>query len=184
MHLSAWHRAALRYRRLVLAALPVAAGILLAVYLGQLPTIGVGGASAPLQPVILLWACAALAASYVLAVRLAVLRVSWLQLLFRRVGHLSFGIYLAHPLVLDLVMVILRRLHLVRPDAATVLLALVLTCVLTAAFCLVVLRTPVSGPLIGRSRPRRPAGTTVRTATSPTSQHSARHVGGVCNAGA
>jgi peptidoglycan/LPS O-acetylase OafA/YrhL len=184
VHLRSWHRAVLRYRRLVLAALPVAAGILLAVYLGQLPTIGVGGASAPLQPVILLWACAALAVSYVLAVWLAGLRVSWLRLLFRRVGHLSFGIYLAHPLVLDMVMVVLRRLHLVRPDAASVLLALVLTCVLTAAFCLVVLRTPVSGPLIGRLRPRRAAGTTVLTATSPTVEHTARHVAGVCKAAA
>jgi peptidoglycan/LPS O-acetylase OafA/YrhL len=184
VHLAAWHRAALRYRRLVLAALPVAAGILLAVYLGQLPTIGVGGASAPMQPVILLWACAALAASYVVAVWLAGLRVTWLQPLFRRVGHLSFGIYLAHPLVLDLVMVVLRRLDLVRPNAATALLALTLTCVLTGAFCLLVLRTPASGPLIGRARPRRPTGKTGDTATSPAVEHPARYIAGVCKAAA
>jgi peptidoglycan/LPS O-acetylase OafA/YrhL len=184
VHLAAWHRAALRYRRLVLTALPVAAGGLLAIYLEQLPTIGVGGASAPMQPAVLVWACAALAASYLVAVWLAGLRVTWLQALFRRVGHLSFGIYLAHPLVLDLVMVVLRRLDLVRPNAATALLALVLTCVLTAAFCLLVLRTPVSGPLIGRARPGRRGGTTIRTGTSPTVEHSARYVPGVCEAAA
>ncbi|HTK67563.1 MAG TPA: acyltransferase [Pseudonocardia sp.] len=178
-HLTAWHRAVLRYRPLVLAGLPLAAGILTVVYLRELTTIGVGGASAPMQPVILLWACAALAASYVAAVGLAGLRVSWLQLLFRRVGHLSFGIYLAHPFVLDLVMVVLRRLGLVRPDAGTVLLALALTCVLTVSFCLLVLRTPVAGPLIGRSRPRVPAGTKASTANPPAVENSGRHVAGV-----
>lgn len=176
VNLTAWHRAALRCRRLVLAALPLAAAVLSVVYLRQLPTIGVGGASAPMQPVILLWACAALAASYVVAVWLAGLRAARLQLLFRRVGHLSFGIYLAHPLVLDLVMVVLRRLDLVRPDAGTVLLAFVPTCVLTVGFCLLVLRTPVSGPLIGRPGARGPAGTKVPTASPPAEENLPRHV--------
>jgi peptidoglycan/LPS O-acetylase OafA/YrhL len=156
VHLRAWHRAAMRYRRLVLAAPVAAAAIMLVVYLRRLPTVGVGGASAPMQPVILVWACAALAASYAVAVWLAGMNARWSRPLFRRAGHLSFGMYLAHPLVLDVVMVVLRRLGMVRADASSVLLVLVLTCVLTATFCLLVLRTPASAALMGR--PRRHTG--------------------------
>jgi peptidoglycan/LPS O-acetylase OafA/YrhL len=175
LHLEQWHRWVVSHRRLVLAALPAAAAVLLWVYWAQVPTRGGLGASSPLQPIIVVWSVAALGALYLLAVWIMKRGAPGLKNAFSYLAQLSFGVYLAHPMVLDLVLAVLRRTGLMGASVWVSLLALVLTLVGTVAVCSALHRTRLSLPLMGRARlsparlpqPRLPRPTT-RLVSVPT----------------
>jgi peptidoglycan/LPS O-acetylase OafA/YrhL len=163
LHLEQWHRWVVTHRALVLAAVPPAAAVLLWVYWAQVPSMGGLGASSPLQPIMVLWSVAALGALYLLAVWIVERGSPGLRNVFSYLAQLSFGVYLAHPMVLDLVLAVLRRAGLMAPSVWVSLTALVFTVVLTVAICGALHRTPLSLPLMGRKRltlrsPDRAAG--------------------------
>jgi peptidoglycan/LPS O-acetylase OafA/YrhL len=151
LHLEQWHSWVVAHRRLVLAALPVAA-VLLWVYWVQVPSRGGLGASSPLQPIMVLWSVAALGVLYLLAVWIMERGAPGLRNAFSYLAQLSFGVYLAHPMVLDLVLAVLRRVGLMAPSVWVSLIALLCTVVLSVAVCSALHRTPLSLPLMGRAR--------------------------------
>jgi hypothetical protein len=126
--------------------------VLLWVYWAQVPSMGGLGASSPLQPIMVLWSVAALGALYLLAVWIVERGWRGLRNAFGYLAQLSFGVYLAHPMVLDLVLAVLRRAGLMAPSVWVSLTALVLTVVFTVAICSALHRTPLSLPLMGRKR--------------------------------
>jgi peptidoglycan/LPS O-acetylase OafA/YrhL len=152
LHLDQWHSWVVAHRRLVLAALPVAATALLWVYWVQVPSRGGLGASSPLQPIMVLWSVAALGVLYLLAVWIMERGAPGLRNAFSYLAQLSFGVYLAHPMVLDLVLAVLRRVGLMAPSVWVSLIALLCTVVLSVAVCSALHRTPLSLPLMGRAR--------------------------------
>jgi peptidoglycan/LPS O-acetylase OafA/YrhL len=152
LHLEQWHRWVVSHRPLVLAAVPAAAAVLLWVYWAQVPTRGGLGASSPLQPIMVLWSVAALGALYLLAVWIMERGAPGLKNAFSYLAQLSFGVYLAHPMVLDLVLAVLRRTGLMAASVWVSVIALVLTVVGTVAVCSALHRTPLSLPLMGRAR--------------------------------
>jgi peptidoglycan/LPS O-acetylase OafA/YrhL len=152
LHLERWHRWVVEHRPLVLGAVPVAAAVLLWSYWAQLSALGALGASSPLQPVMVLWSVAALGALYLLAVRIIERGPEWVRGAFSYGAQLSFGVYLAHPMVLDLVLAVLRRAGLMRPSVWVSLAALMLTVVVTVVICAALHRTRLSLPLMGRTR--------------------------------
>jgi peptidoglycan/LPS O-acetylase OafA/YrhL len=150
IHLPRWHRWLLRHRLALLAAVPPAGAALLATYFAQLTGRGPIGASSPLQPIMLVWALAVLAALYVLAVTLTTHRTPLLVRWARAGAHLSFGVYLAHPLILDLVLATFTRLGLLAPSRWMSLAALALTTTISFTGCALLRRTRASPALIGR----------------------------------
>jgi len=152
LHLEQWHRWVVAHKGLVLGAVPPAAAVLLWVYWAQVPSMGGLGASSPLQPVMVLWSVAALGALYLLAVWIMERGSRGVRNAFSYLAQLSFGVYLAHPMVLDLVLAGLRRAGLMVPSVWVSILALVLTVVLTVAICSALHRTPLSLQLMGRGR--------------------------------
>lgn len=152
LHLERWRSWVVEHRTLVLGALPVAAAVLLWTYWAQVPGRGGLQASNPLQPVMVLWSVAALGVLYLLAVWIMDRGAGWLRDAFSYGAQLSFGVYLAHPMVLDLVLGLLRRSGLLRPSVWVSLTALALTVVITVAICAALHRTALSLPLMGRAR--------------------------------
>lgn len=158
LHLERMHNWLTGHRALVLAAVPVAGALLLWAYWVQLPTRGAMWAGTPLQPVMVLWAAAALGALYLAAVRLSRLRGSLTRAVFDYGAQLSFGVYLAHPLVLDVVQSVARRLGLFAASPWFVLVSFVLTVAGSVAMCALVHRTRFSLALMGRTRRDRRVG--------------------------
>jgi hypothetical protein len=76
----------------------------------------------------------------------------WVRTTFSYGAQLSFGVYLAHPMVLDLVLAVLRRAGLLRPSVWVSLTALALTVLVTVVICAALHRTRLSLPLMGRAR--------------------------------
>jgi hypothetical protein len=127
LHLPRWHGWVMRYRRWVLAVFPVALVVLLWTYFAQLPSRGALGASSPLQPVMIMWSMVALGVLYLLSVQIAKIGSSRVQSVFDYGAQLSFGVYLAHPMVLDVVLSLLRRLGLAAPQVWVSLVVLLCT---------------------------------------------------------
>lgn len=155
-----------RARRVVLAG-ALAVGASLAFYLWQLGhghTSLDSDASAVLQPIMVLDSLGVIALLAVLSCRWAVAQpahptatrvLAWCS-------SASFGVYLVHALVLDRVLALGLHgpdPHLVPQPYASVL-AWLLTLAGSVALVAVLRRTPLSLPLTGRARPRRPAPVT------------------------
>lgn len=94
----------------------------------------------------------------------ALLRPGWLRAVISDGADSSFGIYLAHPLVLQAIIVVLTALGLLRAVtnlrfsaalAVAVLLVTPLVLILTWVIVLVLRRSPLSMPLTGRQWRRR-----------------------------
>jgi hypothetical protein len=137
---------------LVFAAVPPAAAALLAVYFARLPDRGAIDASNPLQPVMIVWALAVLGLLYVCAVALSQVRSQMVRTLCVQGAQLSFGVYLIHPLVLDVILLGLRKLGLLTPNIWVALLAFVLTVAITFGVSAALRRSKLSPALIGRAR--------------------------------
>jgi peptidoglycan/LPS O-acetylase OafA/YrhL len=152
LHLERCHELAMRHRRWVLAAFPVAAAVLMWTFFAQLPTRGALGASSPLQPIMVLWSLASLGVLYLLAVRITEHGSPALRATFSYGAQLSFGVYLAHPMVLDVVLSVLRRAGLETPTVWVSLASLVLTVAGSVAVCAALHRTRFSLALMGRPR--------------------------------
>jgi peptidoglycan/LPS O-acetylase OafA/YrhL len=152
LHLPRWHAWAMRYRGWVLAAFPVAALVLLWSYFAQLPTRGALGASSPLQPVMIVWSAASLGVFYLISVWIMHQGSPWVQSLFSYGAQLSFGVYLVHPMVLDVVLALMRRLGWAAPSVWVSLAALGATATGAVAVCAALHRSRLSLALIGRNR--------------------------------
>lgn len=155
LHLDLWHSWLMRWRALVIMLMPVMAGGLLWSYWAQLPSRGALGASSPLQPLMVVWSLYALAVLYLAAVWLMQRGAPAVRAAFSYGAQLSFGVYLAHPLILDLLLSLGRRLNLVPPAPTTSIALFLLTVLGTVALCAVLHRTRFSVQLMGRNR-RRP----------------------------
>jgi peptidoglycan/LPS O-acetylase OafA/YrhL len=152
LHVQRCHRWMVAHWRWVLGFLPVAAGILLWIYYAQLPDRGALGASSPLQPVMILWSLAVLGVLYLASVWIMEHGSARVRSTFSYLAQLSFGIYLAHPMVLDVVLAVLRHLGLMAPTVWVSLVSLVLTTSVTVAVCAALHRTRLSMSLMGRRR--------------------------------
>jgi peptidoglycan/LPS O-acetylase OafA/YrhL len=152
LHLERWHRWVVDHWVLVIGTIPAAAAVLMWTFWAQLPSRGALGASSPLQPIMMLWSVAALGGLYLLAVWIMERGTRTIRAIFSYGAQLSFGVYLAHPMVLDLVLAIFRRLGLFAPSPWVSLAALSATVVLTVAVCAALHRTRLSTPLMGRAR--------------------------------
>jgi peptidoglycan/LPS O-acetylase OafA/YrhL len=152
LHLERMHAWLTRHAVLVLAAVPLAAAALVATYLGQLPARGALGASTPLQPVMVLWSAAMLGGLYLVAVRLAAVRAPLARAIVGYGAQLSFGVYLAHPLVLDLVLSTAHRFGVFAPTPTLVASLFVLTVAGSVALCAALHRTALSLSVMGRPR--------------------------------
>lgn len=174
LHLERWHRWVVDHWVLVIGAIPLAASVLMWAFWAQLPSRGALGASSPLQPIMMLWSVAALGGLYLLAVWIMERGTRAIRAVFSYGAQLSFGVYLAHPMVLDLVLAIFRRLGLFAPSVWVSLSALACTVVLTVAVCAALHRTPLSTPLMGR--PRLAPGNALRLLPRPRMRRQGRLV--------
>lgn len=152
LHLERMHDWIMSHQLLVLAAVPVGCAALLWSYWAQVPSLGVLEAATPLQPSMIIWSTIMLGALYLAAVRLSRWRSRTAQRVFAYLAQLSFGIYLAHPLVLDLVLSTARRLGVFGPHKWLVVVSYVLVTAITVALCALLHRTPLSRALMGRGR--------------------------------
>ena len=99
-----------------------------------------------------LWSAAALGVLYLAAVGLSRLRSSQVRVVFDYGAQLSFGVYLAHPLVLDVVQSVARRLGLFAASPWFVLVSFVLAAAGSVTLCALVHRTRFSLAVMGRAR--------------------------------
>jgi peptidoglycan/LPS O-acetylase OafA/YrhL len=159
VHHERFSRWVVAHRAAVATALAASALLAEGAYAVQLLAgLSPGSASAPLQPVLVVWSLAATVGSYAVGCRYAERRRAGRlpSVVGRAVaaGSLaSFGVYLIHPLVLDQVLV--RWLQPAGvPAPLSTLLAWLCTLALSFALVALVLRTPVAFPLTGRRRPR------------------------------
>lgn len=141
-----------RHRVLVLLPLPPATAAMLLTYRARLDWADPTEAADAMHPIVLVFAAALLGPLYLVADWLARRRAPALRTVLDRGGQLSFGIYLAHPLVLTLAFLVWMLAGWSGPAAWHGVLAIVLTLAGTVALCLVAHRTRLSLPLIGRSR--------------------------------
>lgn len=145
-----------------------ATAVALAIYTWQLGWMPPRGANAVVQPAAFASCVAAVVALAVLARRWVVAEMPWRRAVV--IGsEISFGVYLAHPLVLSLLLNHgLGSGRQVMPSPLATVLALFGAVVGASALSLAVRRTPLALPLIGR-RPVRRVRTEVRrdTAASP-----------------
>ena len=149
MHLRDWHRWVMRRIPLIMTIAVLAAAALVWTYLRALPTHDPVSASSPLQPVMLFWSAAILAALYPVAVALTLPRSPWLRRVIDRGAQLSFGIYLLHPLALDGVLIALQRCRLLTASVWSSLLMLVATILVTVPVCALLQHSGRAGLLIG-----------------------------------
>ncbi|MDQ2707777.1 MAG: acyltransferase [Actinomycetota bacterium] len=152
LHLERMHTWLTEHRALVVGAVPVTAAALLWSYWAQVPTLGVLEASTPLQPMMVVWSTVMLGALYLAAVRLSRLRSALASMVFGYGAQLSFGVYLAHPLVLDLVLSGSQRVGLFAPSPWLAVVSFVLTVGGSVALCALIHRTRFSLALQGRGR--------------------------------
>jgi peptidoglycan/LPS O-acetylase OafA/YrhL len=152
LHLERIHTWLVSHWRLAVGFVPVAAAVLVATYYVELPGRGALGASSPLQPVMILWSLATLAVLYLISVVIMQRAPEAVRAAFSYLALLSFGVYLAHPLLLDMVLAVLRRAGVMAPKVWVALVALIATIVLTVALCSVLHRTRFSLSLMGRPR--------------------------------
>jgi peptidoglycan/LPS O-acetylase OafA/YrhL len=152
LHLERMHDWIMGHQVLVLAAVPVGCAALLWSYWAQVPSLGVLEAATPLQPSMIVWSTIMLGALYLAAVRLSRWRSRRARRVFAYLAQLSFGIYLAHPLVLDLVLSFARRLGVFGPHKWLVVVSYVLVTAITVTLCALLHRTPLSRALMGRAR--------------------------------
>lgn len=157
LHLERIHDWVMSHQPLVLTSVPLGATALLANYWAQVPVLGVPRASTPLQPMMILWSTIMLAALYLSAVHLTRVRCPLLQRAVTHLAQLSFGIYLAHPMVLDLVLSLARRLDLFSPSPWLAAIAFLFTSLGTVLLCAAIHSTRYSLALIGRGQRRRRA---------------------------
>ena len=130
--------------------------MLLWVYWTQVPALGALGASSPLQPVLIPYSISMIGVLYLTAVWIMNRRPAvWRAVSY--VAQLSFGIYLIHPMVLDVVLAVLRRAGLMRPSPWVATAAVAATVAITIAVCAGLHRTPLSQSLMGRARSTQPA---------------------------
>ena len=153
IHLQDWHRWVMRRVPTVIALAVLASGALVWTYLRQLATHDPISASSPLQPVMVLWSSAILAVFYPAAVALTAAKPRWLRQVIDRGAQWSFGIYLLHPLVLDGVLIVLRRCRILTASAWTSLLVLIATTLLTVPLCALLQRTGRFRVLVGLPAP-------------------------------
>jgi peptidoglycan/LPS O-acetylase OafA/YrhL len=156
--LAAWHLPRLQHLvetrgRWVLAALVASAILMQVAYWLQVPRIGAQSAQNVLQPAMVPWSLAVALGLYWLGSRWAAQpRTGRLATVVSTGSRLSFGIYLVHPLVLDLLLDHgFRSGHgqVVPPLLASVVL--VLAAVVAATVLVALLqRTPLSAALTGR----------------------------------
>ena len=156
--LAAWHLPRLQvwvetHGRVVLAALVGGAAVMMTAYWLQIPSYGAQEAQNVLQPAEVVWSLAVALALYWLGSQYAGRPQRGPLHTFFTVGsRLSFGVYLIHPLVLDLLLrhgFAAGRNQVIPPAAATVVLVVVGVAVATVATALLQ-RTPVSALLTGR----------------------------------
>jgi peptidoglycan/LPS O-acetylase OafA/YrhL len=152
LHLERIHDWLMSHWRLAVGFVPVAAAVLVPTYYIELPGRGALGASSPLQPVMILWSLAVLAVLYLISVVIMQRAPEGVRATFSYLALLSFGVYLAHPLLLDMVLAVLRRAGVMAPKVWVALVALAATVVLTVALCAILHRTRFSLPLMGRPR--------------------------------
>ncbi|WP_028938214.1 acyltransferase [Pseudonocardia spinosispora] len=152
LHMQRWHRMMMTYWRWILAAFPVATAVLLWTFYAQLPTHGSLGASSPLQPIMIMWSLASLGVLYLISVQIMERGSAALRTIFSYGAQLSFGVYLAHPMVLDVVLSLMRRLGLAQTQWWSSLLALVCTVIGAVVVCMALHRTRFSLALMGRPK--------------------------------
>jgi peptidoglycan/LPS O-acetylase OafA/YrhL len=155
LHLERWHDWAMAHRGWILGSLPVSVGLLLWAYWAQVPTRGGLGASNPLQPIMIPYSISMIGVLYLSAVWMMSRRAG-VQRAFGYVAQLSFGIYLVHPMVLDMVLALFRRTGLMRPSAWVAAIAVVATVTISIAVCAGLHRTALSQQLMGRARLLQP----------------------------
>ena len=152
LNTDACHRWVVQHWRLLLGLVPVAAGVLLLTYYRELPGHGAIGASSPLQPIMVMWSLVVLGVLYLAAVQIIQRGSDRVRAAFSYLAQLSFGVYLAHPMMLDVVLAVLRRFGVMAPQIGVSLLSLALTTVLVVAVCAALHRTTLSLSLMGRNQ--------------------------------
>lgn len=160
LHVERIHAWLTGHRVLVVCALPVATGALLVNYRMRLDLMDSQDAADAMQPLVLVYAAVMVGVLYLAADWLAGLRAPRIRAVLDHGSRLSFGLYLAHPLVLTLVFVIWLQLGWSSPAAWQGVVAVVCTLVGTAALCMLLNRTRFSLPTIGRPRLERPVTST------------------------
>jgi surface polysaccharide O-acyltransferase-like enzyme len=156
--LAAWHLPRLQawvesHGRVVAAALVGGAAVMMTAYWLQVPSYGAQEAQNVLQPAEVVWSLAVALALYWLGSRYAARpQTGPLHTFFSVGSRLSFGVYLIHPLVLDLLLrhgFAAGRKQVLPAAAATVVLVVVGVVVATVATALLQ-RTPLAALLTGR----------------------------------
>jgi peptidoglycan/LPS O-acetylase OafA/YrhL len=168
LHLRRCHQWVMRYRWWLVAVVPAAAAVLLWTYFVELPGRGALGASSPLQPVMIMWSLVVLAVLYLVSVWLMSRGPAGVRGSFSYLAQLSFGVYLAHPMVLDLVLALLQHVGLLAPQVWVSVVTFALTSALTIALCSALHRTRFSLALMGRQRGGRPQRVPSASAVRPT----------------
>jgi peptidoglycan/LPS O-acetylase OafA/YrhL len=100
----------------------------------------------------IVWSAVTLAALYLLANRFASMNSTTARAVFGYGAQLSFGVYLVHPLVLDMVLSMFRRIGVFAASPWIAAVAFLLTAAGAVAMCTVLHRTRFALPLLGRSR--------------------------------
>jgi peptidoglycan/LPS O-acetylase OafA/YrhL len=161
MHLQGWHRWVMWRIALSMISVAMAGTVLVWTHLRQLTNHDPVSASSPMQPVLLFWSVAALAALYPVAVALSTTTSPWLRQVIDRGAQWSFGIYWLHPLALDGVLIVLTRCRLLTASVWSSLLMLPATTLVTVPVCALLQHTGRGRLLIGcPARPghrRRPS---------------------------
>jgi peptidoglycan/LPS O-acetylase OafA/YrhL len=152
LHLERVHDWLTSHKALVILSVPVALVALLWNYYAHIPSMGVLEASTPLQPMMIVWSAVTLAALYLLANRFASMNSTTARAVFGYGAQLSFGVYLVHPLVLDMVLSMFRRIGVFAASPWIAAVAFLLTAAGAVVMCTVLHRTRFALPLLGRSR--------------------------------
>jgi peptidoglycan/LPS O-acetylase OafA/YrhL len=152
LHLERMHDWLSGHKALVAMSVPVALVALLWNYYAQIPSMGVLEASTPLQPMMLVWSGVTLAALYLVANWFASMESAAARAVFGYGAQLSFGVYLVHPLVLDMVLSMFRRIGVFAASPWIAAVAFVLTASGSVVVCTVLHRTRFALPLLGRGR--------------------------------
>lgn len=152
LYLERMHDWLTSHKALVILSVPVALVALLWNYYSQIPSMGVLEASTPLQPMMIVWSAVTLGALYLVADRFAAMDSPVARAVFGYGAQLSFGVYLVHPLVLDMVLSMFRRVGVFAASPWIAAVAFVLTAAGSVGVCIVVHRTRLALPLLGRNR--------------------------------
>jgi peptidoglycan/LPS O-acetylase OafA/YrhL len=158
VHIEAFHRWVRRFPRLVGVGVAAAAAAALAVYFQRLHDgAAPGTAAAIFQPVMVLWNLAVVVALYLLGCLWSERATARGRAMVRWGSDVSFGVYLAHPMVL---FYLLPALHLSQGPRSVgqpwdTLFSLALTLGLATAFSALAQHTRMSKLLTGRAR-RKP----------------------------